>query len=181
MTLPLSAERSPGSWLLSQPQLLFFLLVAVVWLLNVIKRMVGVAAAPKAQGEAAAEGPGEDERTRRVREEILRKITERQLGSRTAVRAENERRALVAQAAARAAQDYGRVLREKEAAAVAQSLQERLADLQGSAPTARPAGSVVAAPAPSAGSVWLGELRTRDAVRRAIVAREILGPPVALR
>ena len=181
MALPLGAAGNPGGWLLSQPQLLFFLFVAVVWLLKAVKRMAGGAAAPKAQEAAAAGGPGEDERTRRVREEILRKITERQLGARTAVRVENERRALVAQAAARAAQDYGRALREKESVAIAQSLQERLADLQGAAPAAVPAAVVAAAPAPSAGSIWLGELRTREAARRAIIAREIMGPPVALR
>jgi hypothetical protein len=49
-----------------------------------------------------------------------------------------------------------------------------------------PGGSAVGLPAagppgPRAGAWWLDELRARDSVRRAIVAREILGPPVALR
>jgi hypothetical protein len=47
---------------------------------------------------------------------------------------------------------------------------------------APPAGAAAAgAPAKTAGALWLDELRSRDSARRAILVREILGPPIALR
>jgi hypothetical protein len=47
------------------------------------------------------------------------------------------------------------------------------------APAAVLAAGTTAARTP--GSLWLEELRSRDSVRRAILVREILGPPIALR
>ncbi|HEY1764330.1 MAG TPA: hypothetical protein VGF85_05355, partial [Opitutaceae bacterium] len=46
---------------------------------------------------------------------------------------------------------------------------------------AAPAPSTATAHLPVPVSPWLEELRTRDSSRRAILLREILGPPVALR
>lgn len=180
MTLALAAAKSPGDWLLSQPQLLFFLLVVVVWAVNAIKRTVAGGAAPPGPasraGEAAPEGD-DDERTRRVREDILRKVTERQLGraqAERAVRREAARRVPVASVST--PQAWATVEGDQ---AGREGVQAPPVIARAAPPAAAPAP--MAAPTPQHPHPWLEILQNRDGVRKAVIAREILGPPVALR
>jgi hypothetical protein len=175
MILPCLAAAEPGSGL--PPQLLIFALIALVWVFKAIKRAVaGPASPPRPGGQSGRAGPDADdeERARRVREEILRKVTERQLDRKGAPAARAERRTAAPTIPALAA--YGTGLPPGDGAP---------APLAGAAPL-RPieapsiAGSVFA-PGPARGSHWLDTLRTQDGVRGAVLAREILGPPLALR
>jgi hypothetical protein len=172
----LCAASGPGTWLQSQPQVLFFLLVAVVWLINAVKRAL---AGSKAQGQGgqpparAGQDPDDDERARRVREEILRKVTERQLG-RAPAQAERAPRQTVAPRPRRPMPPpYVSRPQEIESAGIPM-VPVRSADA--------PPG-VAAAPAAGAsqGAMWLDALRSREGIRRAVLVREILGPPLALR
>jgi len=143
------------------PQLLLFVVVFLVWIFKAIQRAVAGPSAPTRPGSRPGQaGPelSDDERERRVRDEILRKVTERQLGRRAAPGT-----ARVAPAPA-AGPSAGRVAQAPAFAAPASS-----------PPIA------AAASEPSRGSRWLDDLRTRDGVRGAVLAREILGPPLALR
>jgi len=170
MTILLAAG-GPGTWLQSQPQVLFFLLVAVVWLINAVKRAL---AGPKAQGgrpARAGEDPDDRERARRVREEILRKVTERQL-DRAPAQAERAPRQTAAPRPRRPIPPPF-VARPQEIESVGiPMVPVRAAD----APLA-----VAPAAGPSPGAMWLDALRSREGVRRAVLVREILGPPLALR
>jgi hypothetical protein len=161
------------------PQLVFLLFAGAVWLVKLLSRpkaspagpLPGPPRAEEAEpdetGDPAAEDPEAEERARRVREEILRKIAERNPSAsagqlRNIVRAAYQRREPVGGAAAPArAPTYA---------------QQALAPAE---PPAAPMAAVT--PAKSAGAVWLEELRSHDSARRAIVVREILGPPIALR
>jgi hypothetical protein len=177
------AASDPRNWLLTQPQLLFVLLAGAVWLFNVIAR-ARAAASNRArgsqeavrpelgsQGGPAAQDPDDEFRSRRVREEILRKIAERRAGARAPqpARVREERMAPEPPAIAEAAPAGSRGLEELAAAA-------RFAGAQPRANA--PAGGAQGLPA---GALWLDDLRSRDTARRAILAREILGPPIALR
>jgi hypothetical protein len=171
------ASSGPIGW----PQLVFLLFAGAVWLINAISRAKaarpGAAPAraapeqPEPTEAPAAQDTGADERAQRVREEILRKIAERRASAstrdlRTIIKAEYERRE---PAGGSAPADFSGAL---PAAAAAMAIP----------PMAPPPGIGAAGPvAPTPGAVWLDELRSRDCVRRAILAREILGPPIALR
>jgi len=174
MTVLLAAS-SPGKWLLSQPQVLFFLLVAVVWLVNALKRALGGAAAqgPGGQPGRAGQDPDDGERARRVREEILRKVTERQLGRAPAQAERAGRQASAPRARRSTPPPYVAQPQELESAGIAMARVRAAA-----APL-----TVAAAPAagPSQGALWLDALRSREGIRRAVLVREILGPPLALR
>jgi hypothetical protein len=152
------AASSAGSGF--PPQLLVFVVVLVVWIFKAIQRAVAGPSAPARPGSRAGPELSDDERERRVREEVLRKVTERQLGRRAA--SGTPRAAATASAPGRMAPAF--------ASAAAQ-------------PPALAARPGVAAPAlePPRGSHWLDDLRTRDGVRGAVLAREIMGAPLALR
>jgi hypothetical protein len=165
------AESNPLSWLLSRPQLVFLLFAGAVWLVKILNRAKAAAAQPapeeeKAEpeqslggmGGPAVQDPEQEQRRRLVREDILRKIAERRTPA--SVR---ELHSIVTAT-------YGDRKAAKAALPVAQPTAPVIAPIA-------PAG----APARTPGSLWLEELRSRDSARRAILVREILGPPIALR
>ena len=192
MTMPPLAASDPRNWLLTQPQLLFVLFAGAVWVFKMIARARASASnrargsqeaerpEPGGQGPPAGQDPDDEFRARRVREEILRKIAERRAGSLAPqpalIRA--ERMAIEPPPIAGEAPAGSRGAADAAAAV-------RVAGVQplATAPTGLPpAGALLGgAPGPSAGALWLDVLRSRDTVRRAILVREILGPPIALR
>ena len=112
-----------------------------------------------------------EERTRRVREDILRRIAERRAAA-----------AAPQAAGARAERPTPRqpVVFKAPAPAAATAPPAPLPAFE--LPAAPPAGPLAGvASVPTAGALWLEELRSRDSVRRAILVREILGPPIGLR
>jgi len=166
MTMIMAASSDPGRWLFSQPQLIFVAIAGATLLFRMIKHAGGVGELPKDEPAkpgsraSSAEVTGEgEERTRRVREDIRRKIAERRAG-----------------AATPASISEGKW--DTAPAASVPLLPLRAA----AAPALQPiAALAIGKQVPSAGALWLEELRTRDSVRRAILVREILGPPIALR
>jgi hypothetical protein len=194
MTSALAESSGPGGWLLSHPQLVVVLFVGATWLVKMINRARSAAQGPVpgpqgtdgpesgGKSEAAGRDLEDEERARRVREEILRKIAERRAGAGAAqpARARTERQAQGPPAIPKAAPASSRVSTVGTAAAVApaapQAAQTPMAPRSASAVSS---AGVMAGPTP--GSLWLDELRSRDSARRAILVREILGPPVALR
>jgi len=177
VTPPLLAASGASSL----PQLVFLLFAGAVWLINILSRAKARPAEPQPGPQRAeeADAPGPDlpeaadpeaeERANRVREEILRKIAERNPDAsarqlRGLVKAAYQRREPVGGAAMRPSPGT-----PPAAPAMAASL-----------PPA-PAPGAAGAQARSAGAAWLDELRSHESARRAIVVREILGPPVALR
>jgi hypothetical protein len=195
MTLVLAASSDPRAWLLSQPQLLFVVFAGAIWLVKFIARVrtsaSRAAGAPPESGRPEAEGPDDhtrqvaedEERTRRVREDILRKIAERRARAAVApppatLRVERvppEPPPVVA-----AAPYAGRG--PAEAAAATPPAQAPVPGVIGRLPSPLPAAPLApSVQGPSIGALWLEELRGRENVRRAILVREILGPPLALR
>jgi len=156
-----------------------------VWLFNMIARARSAASNPEGrppgEREPAAGGPGgapsgdpeDDERARRVRAEILRKIAERRTGppALQPARAREERWSPGPPDIPEDALKANRGPAEGPSAAGAPARP----------PGGAPAPIGAASPGLSAGAAWLEELRGRDSARRAILVREILGPPVALR
>jgi len=193
MTMPPVAASDPRSWLLSQPQLLFILFVGAIWLFRAIARARAAiseaargpqeARGPESadQGSPAGQEPDEEERTRRVRAEILRKIAERRAGALAAqpARVREERLAPEPAPILGTAPGGSRGPAQRTAAAAGfRGTQTVSGESLGGPPAPPPPGG---ATGPAAGGQWLDDLRARNTVRRAILAREILGPPVALR
>jgi hypothetical protein len=180
-------------WLLNHPQVLVAVAIAVVAILQKLKQ----ARPQETAGEAPARDGQEAERTRRIQEEIRRRIVERR-GLMPApppapdsgeeapefpepppmfeeVRPVMVGPPLQAMDAA-AAPGYSRELERQ------QQMLARLRELE----TARPAraGIVPAtgeAPVTAAANRLPADLRTPAGLRRAVVLREILGPPVGMR
>jgi hypothetical protein len=189
MSLVLAAVN-PLERLLSQPQLLVVIFAGVVWVLKMLGKAKAAASrasnAPRPAGqpesdaaEAAARRAMEDrERAQRVREDILRTIAERRARAEEGLRPASVRPERVLPPPLAPA----RMSREAEPvfpSAPSPPLETR-------APAMIPGRQVAAAvgagpPGPPPGTLWLDELRSPETVRRAIVLREILGPPVALR
>jgi hypothetical protein len=189
MTLA-AAATDPVNWLLSRPQLIFLFFAGAVWLIKLINRARAEASEPEPEPQAAgrleAGGPDLDDeaRTRRVREDILRKIAERRAGAAPPQRApvRDARPAPTAPATSGAASAGSRGSPVGPPAAVSSAIKAQAAGSLGGPPFALPASPLSGAvPGPTAGSLWLDELRTRDSARKAILVREILGPPVAFR
>jgi hypothetical protein len=164
------------------------LLLFLGWVVATWRKMAKKNAAAPPPARAALD---EDERTRRVKEEVRRKIAERQATrapAPPAARQETppETRRLPGgvteifapvDADAPPAVDYAaeRMRQErlgKEIAAIEAGLPPPIASHQAYAPPS-------AVPPPPLG--WLAALRDPLDVRRAIILREILGPPVGLR
>lgn len=183
MTPILAAEVSPISILLSKPQLLFLLGAGAVWFFKTLSRAKAASAArtppPQDAGRedagslvgSSGRDTGDEERARLVREDILRKIEERRTPAavrelQTMVKAAYQRRAPV-----------------KAAPSVVAPAPVPVQPIPQPDPIAAPAAVSLAGvlPVRTQGAVWLDELRSRDSARRAILVREILGPPVALR
>ncbi|HUJ45208.1 MAG TPA: hypothetical protein VLW52_16555 [Opitutaceae bacterium] len=180
-------------WLLNHPQVLFLIVIAVVAMLQKLKQ----AHAPDATGRGPATNQDDAERTRRIQEEIRRRIQERRgLAPRAPaapLSAEDEpafptpppmieevRPVVVAPplpvedtvATAGLAAEYERQ----------QKMLQQLQAFKAAHPasTAAPAISV-GTMAPAAAARWATDLRDPAGLRRAIVLREILGPPVGMR
>ncbi|MFA5056647.1 MAG: hypothetical protein WC485_00915 [Opitutaceae bacterium] len=175
-------------WILDHVQVLFAIAIAVVAILQKLKR----SRAEEATGEAPAVDPQEAERTRRIQEEIRRRIMERR-GLAPAAPAPPEMEEIPAPPPMMeevrpyvvepplpflempAAPD-----RAAELARQQQMLQQ-LRELE-SARSMLPAAAVAPGGSPaSAPANWLhAELRQPSGLRRAVILREILGPPVGL-
>ena len=166
MTMILAASSDPSNWLVSQPQLVFVAIAGAAWLFKMIKSAADARrqpedgpAKPGARASLAEVAGEKEERTRRVREDIRRTIAERRRGAATPASVSEEEW-------------------DSPPAAPVLPLPMRAA----AAPALQPIAVLAAGKQlPSAGGLWLEELRTRESVRRAILVREILGPPVALR
>ncbi len=184
--MALAASTDPGTWALAHPQRLVVLFAGAVWLFNMIARARSAASSaegrPPGEREPAAGGQGgapsgdpeDDERARRVRAEILRKIAERRTGL------------PVLQPARAREERWSPGPPDMPADALMANRGPAEGPSAAGAPAARPLGGApapigAASPGLSAGAAWLEELRGRDSARRAILVREILGPPVALR
>lgn len=188
--IPGVLAANPLERLLSQPQLLVLFAAGVVWVLKLVAK-ASTSAARKAgpvaetnrreaeDSEAAARRAMEDdERARRVREEILRKIAARR----------SQAGRVPPQTPPQIRPAPACVLEPPRATVIpvsVESAEEKVPALpMASLPAFPRAAAPAAAPTLQASapvSPWLEELRTRDSARRAILLREILGPPVALR
>jgi hypothetical protein len=186
MTAPVPALPVLLAALVLQPQIVFFLIIGVMWLFKAISRAKAAflgeqrpqqeADRPKSAEKA---GPVEaslsaEERALLVRQDILKKRAQRQAEAAAFMGVPSERQAPAPPPLVRTAPTQAAA---KPAAA---------AGYTGALPRApvfaTPVGLLApAVPVPSAGSLWLDELRGRDSARRAILVREILGQPVALR
>jgi hypothetical protein len=180
-------------WLLNHPQALFAVAIVVVAILQKLKQ----ARPQETAGETPAREGQEAERTRRIQEEIRRRILERRglmpappPASDTVEEApefpepppmfEEVRPVMVEPPFqvmdAAAAPGYSRELERQ------QQMLARLRALE----TARPAHAGIApatgeAPVSAAANRLPADLRTPAGLRRAVVLREILGPPVGMR
>ena len=180
-------------WLLNHPQALVAVAIAVVAILQKFKQ----ARTQEAAGEAPARDGQEAERTRRIQEEIRRRIMERR-GLMPApppapdsaeeapefpepppmfeeVRPVMVEPPLQAMDAAAAPVDSGELERQQQMLARLQELEMARPARAGRAPATGEA--LVAAPA----NRLPADLRTPAGLRRAVVLREILGPPVGMR
>ncbi len=212
----MASRENPVNWLLGNREVLAILFVAVAWLaqkLGISKDRKAVRSADPKGSEGDAD---EAERTRRVQEEIRRKIAERRAGAPPVLpssryggepappvvaprpvapapvpwadvfersgepRAEElPTRDKDLEAVLARQRGLGEKMRQLESASSAASAEAGGYSAGGAAAMLaqlEPAMPVFPPPSP-----WLSELRERQGARRAIVLREILGPPVALR
>jgi hypothetical protein len=193
---PVLAAVDPRGWLMSQPQLLVVVFAGAVWLVKMFNRAKSAASGasgakepvqPEPAGEdvAAQRALEDEERRQTVREDILRKIAERRARASASPQPATLRVERVPPApppVSKAPPYVSRASAEgPPAAATAGALPPAPAAI-GGFPAFSPSGPLAGVvTAPSAGALWLDDLRSRDVVRRAILVREILGPPVALR
>jgi hypothetical protein len=77
----MASRENPVNWLLGNRELLAFLFVAVAWLAQKLGGAKNRKAATGERPKGAAVDDGEAERTRRVQEEIRRRIAERRLAA----------------------------------------------------------------------------------------------------
>jgi len=184
-------------WIFDHLQLIFVIGGAIAWWLNQRKQAQAGEEAPPPQPEATFEDPELAERTRKIREEIQRKIEQRARGY------ANEQPTLprsepvqpppvireivvprqVVQASSRVeAQRQAEILEEQAA------MMERLREAETMKLAVQKRKEFEAATADHSGeartatrSTVLDDLRSPAALRRAFILREVLGPPVALR
>ena len=187
-------------WLLKHPMVIFVIIAGVSSLLKKLKpELDEEKPATPADSRTLQKDFDEIERTRRIQEEIRRKIA--------------ERRGLVSAAPAPVAAPEAPKAAFREASVVPSShyhaeppplaqeeainpilerqraLAEQLAALQARHATVSRASQEAWAPALATPAVsvnfdetrWLGELRNARVLRKAIILREVLGPPVGLR
>lgn len=192
-------------------------LFAVVIVASVIAQIVKAVRGQKEPGEDASPSapeagesqfgdPEEDERTRRIREDIRRRIAERQ-GGPTPPLAESGAefeaeppvfepeppvvpRSIISERAPEAAAALSRIEAQRRAEILEQqtALAERMRELEGMKAAAQRRAAFEAlsvSPAEEQRKKTRGavvdDLRSPEALRRAFVLREVLGPPVALR
>lgn len=184
-------------WIFDHLQLVFIVGGAIAWWLNQRKQAQAGDEAPPPEQEAGFDDPELAERTRRIREEIQRKIQQRARGyadeqptlphdepgelppvirevavARPPVHAgsriETQRQAEILE------EQAAMMERLQEAKLMKAAVQKRM---EFEAETADHSGARKAATRSSV----LDDLRTPTALRRAFILREVLGPPVALR
>ncbi len=189
MSLVLAAAN-PLERLLSQPQLLVVIFAGIVWVLKLLGKAKAAASrasnAPRSPrqlesdaAESAARRAMEDEeRAQRVREDILRRIAERRARAEGGLRPASVRPERVLPPPLVPMEFRG------EPEPVVRSAVLPPAEPRAPAPLVSRPPSVAAGvvpPGSAPGIPWLDELRTPETARRAILLREILGPPIALR
>jgi hypothetical protein len=190
--------------LIFEPRIWILIAGGLAWLFKAAQKTPPSGSArPPAGPDAAA-----DERTRRVQEEVRRKIADRQAGRRAPVAAPASYRGPIASpveaprpTAVRPSwidrhadpapiqiEEPSPAADAEDAAALAR--QQKLADqlnalnVAARAAQTRQSAAITASVLPSASAAaegWLAELRQPQGVRRAILLREILGPPIGLR
>jgi hypothetical protein len=187
-------------WVFNHLQVIIAIAGAIGWLLSQKKQAQARDEAPRPAEERGFEDPELAERTRRIREEIQRKIEQRAKGYATEqpkvpgaepaapppivqevviARSVPEMRRGMSQAEARR---QAEILGQQ--AALAEKLRE--AELVTAAAAKRTEFEAATADDSAAARVHarstvLDDLRDPDALRRAFILREVLGPPVALR
>lgn len=183
------------NWILDHLQIVIALAGAFAWWLKQ-RGAAGKGAPPPPHREATFEDPALAERTRRIREEIQRKIEQRTRGGParppapaplTSTPPPLMREVVVREPAARSA-SRADVRREAQILEEQAALREKLreAEVMRTARQKRVEFEQAAAGATMGGQLTtssdvLEELRDPPTLRRAIILREILGPPVALR
>jgi hypothetical protein len=164
---------------------LFLVVIVAVFVVRAIVRMKS--AAKRRPGPPARRDEPETERTRRVREEIARKIAARRdgpprpLADRPAARpvplprAPSQPVAAFPEAAPAPLSDVELVLAEQR------KLADEVRELEAQTPTARGFGfAPLAPPVPERAVIALPELADPEGARRAVLLREILGAPRGL-
>ncbi|MBW8781347.1 MAG: hypothetical protein JF599_05600 [Verrucomicrobia bacterium] len=182
-------------WILDHFQILIGIAGVVAYWINQLRKNAAARSEESPQRNPLGELAEADERTRRIQEEIRRKIAERRGASAPAapvqpVRSQAEAPAPVVivrndELAAPAYQpekwmDETVLERQRVLAAQLAALEASRAAAVREAQTVRTPASVVVT-APAGELSLLQELRTARSLRQAIVLREVLGPPVALR
>jgi hypothetical protein len=184
-------------WIFKHFQLVLALAGGVAWLFKQIKgAQSGGAESPRPHAEKSFEDPELAERTRRIREEIQRKIEQRAKGYATerpqpartepatppvvvtAAELPSVRPSASRQEAQRAAEilEQQRALMEKlQEASLMKVAAEKRTEFEAATADHVPAALT------QARSDILEDLHTPEALRRAFILRELLGPPVALR
>ena len=185
------------NWVFDHLQLVIAIAGAIAWWLSQKKQAQADDTAP--QKETTFDDPELAERTRRIREEIQRKIEQRAKGYATEQprlpRAETAeppvvREVVITRAAPEMRKGMAQAETQRQAeileqqAALAMKLREaelmKAAALKRAEFAAATADHSVAARTLSRSTV-LDDLRDPAALRRAFILREVLGPPVALR
>jgi len=188
-------------WLTDNLQLVLAVAGALAWWLTQRKQAAAEAEQPPPHEEKSFEDPELAERTRRIREEIQRKIEQRARGyaneqpkpiqpeaaelppvireifmepepapvmPRVASRLEAQRQAEILEQQAAMAEQLRQAKLMKASAEKRKEFESATADHRAERRT-------------ETRSSVLGDLRTPDALRRAFILREVIGPPVALR
>ncbi|MBI2813878.1 MAG: hypothetical protein HYX71_06310 [Opitutae bacterium] len=185
-------------WVLDHLQLIIAIAGSIAWWLS--KNRKGAGEEEASTPEATFDDPELAERTRKIREEIQRKIAERGRGyaNEQPVRPQVEsdepppviREVVVTQGTPvrRASTVHYEAQRQAEILEEQAALAEKLAEAQMMKTAALKRAQYEAATADHASdaralsrSTVLDDLREPAALRRAFILREVLGPPVALR
>ncbi|MGD1032221.1 MAG: hypothetical protein ABSA05_13890 [Opitutaceae bacterium] len=202
-------RENPVTWLLGNREIMALLFVAFAWLAQRLGLAKNKGAATGAGREEAPAADDEAERTRRVQEEVRRKISERRAGAAPvppASRSAGEPAPPIVAPRPVAYPAGGRwdeIFRPRmaeipvppEAPPDRQSdIEKRMIQLESAslAASAEAGGTSGHNPAPLSSQTgtaaplnpayaWLSQLREPQGARRAIVFREVLGPPVGLR
>ncbi|HWA10396.1 MAG TPA: hypothetical protein VG838_13160 [Opitutaceae bacterium] len=201
------------NWILSHLQIVVVAAVMLTYWINAARaRARRGTSAPAPALDESHSGAEDPERTRRIQEEIRRKIAERRGTVPPAVPSapaapppapplvaprpvatpggvlREKLEARLAQARARERAERERRRQEQEARARALAAEKLSAQRQAltaslAAREERPVAPVSDGnySSPSPRRTWLDELREPDRVRRAVILREVLGPPVGLR
>ncbi len=174
-------------WIFDHLQVLFFIAIAVVAILQRLKKSGQEESPPRSQA-----APEEEERTRRIQEEIRRRIMERRGLAPARQTTEEQHRPFPP--APPMIEEIRPIQVEPPSLveipddvddSVEYRRQQDLIERARVAEAARRSRTAVAEPAPAAVAEHSGQLipslHDRSGLRRAIVLREILGPPVGLR